>query len=308
MARYAARTTLPRDMAHHPLSAANAVLLAALSGGLSGCFLWTSADDGATLRTRADAVEARVAALEATGESFAGDVETARTKVLELEDVLARATDLLTRNSADTGAQVEALTARIAAQDGTIDELRHELERLSAEYAEMERDYGERMERLARRAGVDVELAESEIPADRDALYHAAEVAYEAREFATARGLFRAFVSRHAEDARADDAQYFVGQSYLLEDRPATALGELRRVITNYASGDRVPYALYAMSEAFWRLHACDEARSALEVIGRAHARSAVAGDARTRLREYRSPPRGYCTATAPATSGGSAH
>ncbi len=282
------------------------VVLALMSGGLSGCFLWTSADEGATLRTRADAVEARVTELEATEESFRGDVETAHSKVLEIEDVLARATELLTRNSADTGAQVEALAARIATQDGLIDELRHELERLSTEYAEMERDYGERMEKLARRAGIDTELTESEIPADRDALFHAGEVAYEAREFSTARALFRAFVSRHGDDARADDAQYFVGQSYLLEDRPATALGELRRVLATYEEGDHVPHALYAMSEAFWRLHACEEARTSLEAIARAHRDSPVAADARIRAREYRSPPRGYCAET--TTSGSGAH
>jgi TolA-binding protein len=280
-----------------------AATLALASSGLSGCFLWTSADDGATLRTRADTLEARVAELEATEASFRSDVETAHSKMAELEDVLARATELLTRNSADTGAQVEALAARIAAQDGLIDELRHELERLHTEYSEMEHDYEDRMNKLARRAGLDVELDESEIPASADDHFHAGEVAYEAREFSTARALFRAFVTRHGEDARADDAQYFVGQSYLLEDRPATALGELRRVLTSYEDSDRVPYALFAMSEAFWRLHACDEARTSLEAISRAHSRSGVASDARTRLREYRSPPRGYCTEAAAAAS-----
>jgi TolA-binding protein len=273
-----------------------ALFLTLFASGLSGCFLWTSADDGATLRTRADALDARVTALETTGETFASDVETAHTKMAELEDVLARATELLTRNSADTGALVEVLQARINAQDGLIDELRHEIETLSTEHAEMERDYADRMEKLARRAGVDAELDESEIPAGMDEHYHAAEVAYEAREFSTARALFRAFITRYGTDGRADDAQYFIGQSYLLEDRPATALGELRRVLTAYEDGDRVPYALYAMSEAFWHLHACDEARDSLEAITRAHARSGVAADARTRLRDYRSPPRGYCT------------
>jgi TolA-binding protein len=162
----------------------------------------------------------------------------------------------------------------------------------------MERDYAERMEKLARRAGLDVELEESEIPAGADDNYHAAEVAYEARDFSTARALFRAFITRHGEDTRADDAQYFVGQSYLLEDRPATALGELRRVLTTYEDGDRVASALYAMSEAFWRLHQCDAARDALDTIRTSYGSSAVAGDARSRAREYRSPPRGYCTPT----------
>ena len=196
------------------------------------------------------------------------------------------------------------LSAQLAAQEGTIAELRSELERLQAEFGEMERDYSERMKKLARRAGLDVEIDESEIPASPDDLYRAATAAYEGREFASARALFRAFVTRHGAEPRAADAQYFVGQSYLLEDRPATALGELRRVVADFAASDRVPFALLSMGEAFWRLHACDEARSALETLTTGFPRAPNVGEARTRLREFRSPPRGYCAETA-APSGG---
>jgi TolA-binding protein len=161
------------------------------------------------------------------------------------------------------------------------------------------------MKKLARRAGLDVEMDESEIPSSPDDLYRAATAAYEGREFASARALFRAFVTRHGADARAPAAQYYVGQSYLLEDRPATALGELRRVVSEFAASDRVPYALLSMGEAFWRLHACDEARSALETLTTGFPRAPVVGEARTRLREFRSPPRGYCTEPSGSTSGG---
>ena len=103
-------------------------------------------------------------------------------------------------------------------------------------------------------------------------------------------------MTRHGTDARADDALYFCGMSYLQEDRPATALGDFRRVLTTYPDGDHLPHTLYAMSEAFWRLHQCEQARDALETIRSGYASSPIAGEARTRLREYRSPPRGYCT------------
>lgn len=288
---------MPRD-GLHPLRLG--LGLAFASGVLSACGLWTSGPDGDTLRSRVGDHETRLSAVEGSLEedraALSADLETARTKLAELESVLTRATELVTRNSADTGAQVEALAAQIAAQEGTIAELHNELSRLQAEFGEMERDYSDRMKKLARRAGLDVEMDESEIPAGADDHYRAATEAYEAREFATARGLFRAFVTRHGTDTRAAAAQYYVGQSYLLEDRPATALGELRRVVADFSSSDRVPYALLSMAEAFWRLHACDEARTALETITSSFARSPVAGDARARLREYRSPPRGYCT------------
>lgn len=276
---------------------------------LSACGLWTSGPDGDALRTRAADHETRITAIESSVEedraALNTELETARTRLGELETVLTQATELVTRNSADTGAQVEVLAAQLSAQEGTIAELRSELERLQAEFGEMERDYSERMKKLARRAGLDVEMDESEIPSSPDELHRAATAAYEGREFASARALFRAFVTRHGTDARAAAAQYFVGQSYLLEDRPATALGELRRVVSEFASSDRVPYALLSMGEAFWRLHACDEARSALETLTTGFPRAPVVGEARTRLREFRSPPRGYCTEASGTTSGG---
>lgn len=277
------------------------------SSTLAACGMWVTGGEGEALRTRTEDHESRLTAVEGSYEAsrtaLESELETARTRLAELETVLTRATELVTRNSADTGAQVETLAAQLATQEGTIAELRNEIERLHTEFSEMEHDYEDRMKKLARRAGLDVALEESEIPGTADEIYRQATAAYEAREFSHARALYRAFVTRHATDARADDAQYFVGQSYLLEDRPATALGELRRVVSDFASGDRVPHALLAMGDAFWRLHACDEARTAVETVTTGFARSPVASDARTRLREYRSPPRGYCTATPAATT-----
>jgi TolA-binding protein len=273
------------------------LLLAAGSGVLSGCFLWTSADQGAELQRRATALEERTTQLETgLGTELRTEVEHAKTKVAELESVLARATELVTHTSADTGAQVEVLQQQIATQEGAIAELRHELERIQEEFREQQADYESRMKKLARRAGVDMPLEEAEIPADRAAHWQAAQQAFEAREHSTARALLRAYVSRHRDDEHADDAQLMLGRSYLSEDRPATALGELRHVITDFARGDAVPAALLAMADAFYRLHACDDARTALETIQRSHPRSPQAAEARTRLRDIQRAPAGYCS------------
>jgi TolA-binding protein len=278
------------------LGAGRAVILVlACSTALSGCFLWTSADQGADLTRRLQAVEATSARFEETHEQMRVEVDAMRAGVTEMQTVTEQATRVVTEASADTGAHVEELQQQIALQEGTIDELRHEFENLQREFSEQQTDYEARMKKLARRMGVDMPLDEA-VPPGADENFTAAQTAYEARDFSTARALYRAFVSAHHDDARADDAQYFVGQSYLLEDRPATALGELRQVLSNFATGDRVPYALLAMADAFYRLHACSDARTALDAIIRGHARSPVIGDARTRLRDVSHAPAGYCS------------
>jgi TolA-binding protein len=272
-------------------------VLAGTSAFASGCFLWTSADQGAELQRRQAALEERVRALETgLGEEIRAEVAHSKAKVAELEDVLQRATQLLTSTSADTGAQVEQLSTQVSHHEGQIAELRHALERLQEEFREQQRDYENRMKKLARRAGIDIPLEEAEIPADREQHWQAVLQAYEAREFSTARALARAFVQRYRDDARADDAQLMIGRSYLLEDRPATSLGELRRVITDFAQGDAVPSALLAMADAFYRLHACGDARAALEALIRGHPRSPLVAEARERLRDLQRAPAGYCT------------
>jgi hypothetical protein len=50
------------------------------------------------------------------------------------------------------------------------------------------------------------------------------------------------------------------------------------------------------MADAFYRLHACDDARTALETIQRSHPRSPQAAEARTRLRDIQRAPAGYCS------------
>jgi TolA-binding protein len=288
-------STRPPSRTHRHASLATLACL--VSATLSGCFLWTSADQGSALERRAAQCEERLTTLESTAQGYTTQMENAHAKVAELESVLERATQVVTQNSADTGARVDQLEQQLMVQTGQIDEVRHELTRLQEEFDEQQRDYEGRMKQLARRAGIDMPVDEAQIPANVDEHYRAADVAYEARDFSTARALYRAFVSRHATDARADDAQYRVGQSYLLEDRPATALGELRRIISDFASGDQVPAALLAMGDAFYRLHECDSARTALETLQRAHPRSPQAADARTRLRDLQRAPAGYCQA-----------
>lgn len=271
--------------------AAIAAGLAAGSALLGAC--WATNEDFARLSRRVEQVETRTASIET---DVGAEVEHAKTKVAELEEVLERATQVVTRSSADTGAQVEALQQQVATQEGAIAELRHELGRLQEEFREQQTDYESRMKKLARRAGIDMPLEDAEIPADREQHWQAALRAYEARDFSTARALYRAYVQRYRQDAHADDAQLAVGRSYLLEDRPATALGELRHVISDFAEGDAVPAALLDMSEAFYRLHACGEARTALEALIRAHPRAPQAAQARDKLRDIQRAPRGYCT------------
>lgn len=268
-----------------------ALTLVAASAGLSAC--WTSAADGESLRRRVRELEQ---GQQAQRDDLRAELANAQTKMNDLEVVLQQATKVVTRNSADTGAQVEQLQQQVMALEGQLAELRNAIERRQAQDQERYTALQRQLSKIAGAAGVDVAIDESEIPEGVEPHWAEAERAFTQREFSRARGLYRAFITRHRADARVDDAQYRIGASYLEENRPATALGELQRVIQEHREGDAADDALLGMARAFHALHACTDARTTIQALIRAHPRSPLLDDARALLRQINAAPRGYCT------------
>ncbi|MGF1468116.1 MAG: hypothetical protein ACFCGT_18505 [Sandaracinaceae bacterium] len=259
-----------------------------MSGLAVGGGCYTSAQTGQELLER-------VAALEAGQQELSQGLDRAQEQLASLEDQLVERTRIATRSSADAGAQVETLEGRLASLRGELAELRNELQRQQTELREQQTGNRQQLEKIARHVGVDMALDESQIPEDADAHFAAAERSYDNSELSRARALYRAFLQRYPDDERADDAQYKVGASYLREERPATALGELRQVLTEHRDGDRVDDALADMAEAFWQLHSCEDAEDTLRALLQAHPRSPRTREARQLLTRVRRPPAGYC-------------
>ncbi len=258
---------------------------------LSGC--WTSASTGDELRHAGQERGRRIAQLELDTSARSERVDAL---LLELQTKMEAATGLLTRNSADRGVQVEELREKLALIEGELAELRHSLETVSHELTTRQREFGQRLIQLARKAGLDLPVAPSEIPADKASHFRAARQAYTAGEFSKARALLREYLKRYANDDKCDDAQYWIGASYLSEGKPATSLGELRKVISEYSKGDVVDQALFAMADAFFRLHACTDAKSALNALVRRKPPKSLLRRAKDKLREVKRAPASYCT------------
>jgi TolA-binding protein len=266
---------------------------------LSGCFLWTTRGEGDQMLADGRDHEERLAALEEEGrrdrEQLAEQINRAKTKVDELEGVLEKATQVVTRNSADLGVTVEELRQQIWQLEGNLTELRTQIAQQQREIQEERAETSRRLLQISQKIGLDVELDPSEIPQNHDEHYAAAYRAYQTRDFSRARSLFRAFVERYTRDDQADNALYWIGKTYLEQDRPATALGEFRTILSQYADGDAIDETLLDMADAFYRVNACTDARTALETLIRSHATSPLLEQARRKLREVQRAPRGYC-------------
>jgi tol-pal system protein YbgF len=265
-------------------------VLALCACSLSGCFIWTSRGEGSELRTDVNGHDRRLGKLEAADDEqvlkLKNAEQSAQTKVDELEDVIDRATTVVRRNSADVTVTVAQLQDKIGELEGRIAELTFALDQVQAK-----QNATEAAANAARTTPAPAEV----LPEDPKAHFQLAYDALKANDYERCRSLFRSYLERYPEDTRADNAQYWIGASYLVERRPASALSELRRVIQEYRKGDAVDEALLDMAEAFYRLGACDDAKRTLKALVRSQAKSPLVPKANDKLKSLRNPAPGIC-------------
>lgn len=213
----------------------------------------------------------------------------------ELEEALTEASRVLRRNSADQGLLIEQTQERIDMVEGQLAEIKNAVETTSQQSTDRDVQLQRRLDEVARAAGMDVPLQEEQIPRSKSKHFAAAEDALRVGNHSYARGLFREYVNRYPKDKKADDAQYYLGVSYLRQGQPAAALGEFRKVLSSYREGDVVDLTLYEMSDAFLQVRDCKDAKTALEALLKNHKKSSRAADARKKLRNIRRLPQSEC-------------
>lgn len=271
---------------------------ACLASALGGCGIWTTSGEGDKLRADVDEHTARIRKIEKAQTDQLEQVKAAEIKaqksIDELEQVIERATTVVQRNSADVTVQVSELQTKLAVVEGRMAELQFAIE-------ELKKNAGAMASARPASSGGDVGTTptpapEQQIPADKNEHYATAYRAYSDRDFNKARTLFRAYIDKYKTDAQADNAQYWIGASYLVENRPATALAELRKVIENFRGGDAVDESLLDMAEAFYRLKACSDARTTLDTLIKTQPKSPLVDKAKQKLKDMRNLPKDACT------------
>ena len=256
----------------------------ALALSASACL---TSGDGEEIRAKARESDRRIVQLEQQGEQSRRDMDA---KLAELQQVLDKATAVLTRGSADVGAQVEQMREQLNTIDGAVAELRHKIETLEQTTATLRTDVDSRGP--VKGGAVDP----SQIPADKTSHFQTAYTAYTAGDQEKARSLFREYVTRYPTDAKAGEAQYWVAASYTQQNKPATALGEYRKVISEFSKSGAVNVALYGMADAFYRLKACTDAKSAIDALIKRKPDASLLDRAKRLQKEIKAAGRSYCT------------
>jgi TolA-binding protein len=278
---------------------AKIVCSAWLITALSGCFLWTTSGEGDQMQRDLAAQGERLKKLEDAQNAQLEQLKQAEAKaqqsIDELQNMIEKATSVVQRNSADVTVQVADLQSKLAVDEGRIAELQYTLEQVSKAQADAQAAAAKAASSQPTTSGGEAAGADA-VPADKSDHYAAAYKAFTDKNYAKSRTLFRAYVDKYKDDAQADNAQYWIGASYLVENRPATALGELRKVIENYRNGDAVDEALMDMAEAFYRLKACSDAKTTLDTLIKTQTKSPLLDKAKEKLKAIKKLGSDYCT------------
>jgi tol-pal system protein YbgF len=246
---------------------------------LPGCFWVTTKHEGNQLRHELVEVRARVDKQETSLDL----------RAKKIDESIDKATKLLSRSSADLGADVEKLGQETASLTGEVSELRRELASLKNQLAQLQTELDKRLVANATRLDALEKKGPASLPpvtvtVDKDALYDGAYKKLTATQWGDARKDFRTFVQRFPKDDKADDAQYWIGEAFFREKEYDKALGEFQKVIDNYADSDLVDDTFLQSALAYEELKACRNALAFLDALMRQYPQSPLVKTAKQKL------------------------
>lgn len=273
--------------------AALSVLLVVLPlPALSGCFWFTSAGQGEALRRDVDSLRIDVdimrESLDVERARFRDMVNEAQLQVQELERLLQRTTDLLTRNSADFGAEFEELKDEVARLRGRVDEVLAAMREVGAAAATQTR----RLDRLERAAGLDPEIDPDEAPATADELWARAGELVTQESYGFARAYYRLFQSRYPDDPRKAQADAEIGAAYAMDTRYGDAIAVLSEVARSNPDAAYMDRVYYYTGLSLVGLGRCDEAKTLLRTMIRKFPQSTLKPPAEQLLEQIRTDNR----------------
>jgi tol-pal system protein YbgF len=255
------------------------------------------------------------------------DVTTIDTRLSEIElreaedrrrrDEFAKAREAneqaLRQMSATLRAQIDELRDEVRALRGRMEELEHSqrLKPASGETGDRPREdkltrledantqLAQRLSRIEEHLRLEPipsgSKAESKIKpessakiASEDELYNRAKQAYDHGSMTQARRGFEELIQRYPNSASADNAQFWIGETFFREKAYEKSILEYQKVIEKYPKGNKVPAALLKQGHAFLALGDKVNSRLIFEELVRKFPQSAEAKLASEKLREIR--------------------
>jgi tol-pal system protein YbgF len=188
----------------------------------------------------------------------------------------AEAIAALRKSQADSGADFTALKDQIQQLRGLLEELRKDFSAAAAKSNQRDEEIREKLNNVsfkvnfienfldigkkeeigeaAEKNGKQKTAAKDSPKTATESLYSDAYDEFKAGKYEKARNDFQNYLKRFPSSEHADDAQFWIGESYYYEKKYEKAILEYDKVVKNYAEGNKVPYALMKQGLAFLKL------------------------------------------------------
>ena len=255
-----------------------------------------AATPGCVTSGEGEKMQADIAALRARLDDIDKRDKEYKEQVVRLRKVLDEATALLTRNSADVGAKAAKAEQDIAALQGRIEEMAHNVDQQNRQTADQENRLETRLAALEQTQTKIVDKVAPTLPDDKDQLWTQAGQRLASGQRDDGRRFYRVFIQRFPQDPRAPQAYMAIGMSFVQEGKYPNAAAEFQKVMNLYDKSPEVPEAMWQLSVAFVQLHFCTDARALLNDLVKRYPKSSRAGDAKGELKTIAKLPKSACT------------
>ena len=237
---------------------------------LSGCFV---------TKGEGDEMQKRISNLE---QSLEG-------RVKQLDESIDKATKVLARSSADIGAQVDQITQDLAALNGQLQTLTRQVEQLRADMAQKKQETSDllaRVDNIEKTFGIGkgASTTGSAVKPDKGAMFDNAFRKLQGGQTGEARQMFRAFIQTFPNDNQADNAQYFIGESFSKEKSYKEAIAEFQKLIDTYPQSDVIDLAFMSAGSAALDAKLCTDAGAYFAELIKRYGSSPFARTARQKL------------------------
>jgi len=119
---------------------------------------------------------------------------------------------------------------------------------------------------------------------DPETMYQAAYSDIAAGRYALGRESFQTYLKSFPDTDVADNAQYWIGESYYGQGDFANAIVEFQKVIDNYPKGDKIPAAMFKIGLSQSRLKQTAESQKTYKALIQKYPKSPEAALAKERL------------------------
>jgi tol-pal system protein YbgF len=249
---------------------------------LSGCFWVTTKSEGEAMQKQIQSLDQRVGAQE----------QVLSGRVKQLDESIDKATKMLARNSADLGTRVDQFSEELAQFAGRLELLQRTVDAARSELAQVKQDQQSlsgRMDSIERQLGITPGAPASQsqpVTVDKAVLFDNAYKALQAGKFDDARKQFRLYVQAFPQDDKADDAAFYIGESFFRQKDYEKAIAEYQKVIDGWPKGDMADDAFLQAGLAAIEKGWCVDAGAYLGELIRRFPQSPLAKTAKTKL-EY---------------------